>query len=240
MIDPYYTDDLCTIYNADCLDVLPQIERVDHVITDPPYEAQAHTNSMRRSTARDGSFARDALTFDPIDEKTRVEVALEIGRIVGRWSITFCQIEASTKWIAEFENAKLKYKRTCIFVKPNGHPQFTGDRPGMGYETFVCMHANGAFKWNGGGKHGVYTFNVEANAFDHQTVKPLKLMKQLIVDFTDAGETVLDPFMGTGTTLRACKDLGRKCIGIERDKKYCDIAVRRLQQETLRFEEVRA
>ena len=51
--------------------------------------------------------------------------------------------------------------------------------------------------------------------------------------FTDEGETVLDPFAGSGTTGRACKDLGRKCILIEREEKYCDVIIRRMRQERL-------
>jgi site-specific DNA-methyltransferase (adenine-specific) len=64
---------------------------------------------------------------------------------------------------------------------------------------------------------------------DHPTQKPMKLIMRLIGD----ADTILDPFMGSGTTLRAAKDLGRKAIGIEIEEKYCEIAVRRLAQEVL-------
>ena len=69
----------------------------------------------------------------------------------------------------------------------------------------------------------------------HPTQKPLRLMRRLIATFQ--GGVVLDPFMGSGTTLRAAKDLGRRAIGIEIEEKYCEIAARRLAQEVLPFGE---
>jgi site-specific DNA-methyltransferase (adenine-specific) len=154
------------------------------------------------------------------------------------WILVFCQIEAAMLWRVQLEEAGAIYRRSCIWVKPDGMPQYSGDRPGMGYETFVACHAPGRSKWNGGGKHGVFTFNKGENggiANEHETQKPLKLIKELASLFSNPGETILDPFMGSGTTLRAAKDLGRKCIGIEIEEKYCEIAVRRLAQGVLKL-----
>src|SRR5690606_30919467 len=120
------------------------------------------------------------------------------------------------------------WKRSGIWIKPNGQPQLTGDRPGMGYESIAIAHAPGRSTWNGGGRHGVWSFPVDANFSrvkrDHPTQKPLGLMEALVRDFTDAGETILDPFAGSGTTGVACKRLGRGFIGFERDPKYHAIA----------------
>lgn len=71
---------------------------------------------------------------------------------------------------------------------------------------------------------------------DHPTQKPEKLMLLCVQDYTDAGDTVLDPFMGSGTTLVAAKNLGRKSIGIEIEEKYCEIAAKRLAQSVLPFD----
>ena len=159
-----------------------------------------------------------------------------MARLSRGWILVFCQIEAAMLWRIQLEAGGAVYKRCCIWVKPDGMPQYSGDRPGMGYETFVACHAQGRSKWNGGGKHGVFIFNKGENGGlpnDHETQKPLKLIKQLIQLFSNVGNTILDPFIGSGTTLRAAKDLGRKAIGIEIEEKYCEIAAKRLGQEVL-------
>ena len=77
-----------------------------------------------------------------------------------------------------------------------------------------------------------FSWPVGVHAWGHPTEKPLELIKWAIEESRTSG-TILDPFMGSGTTLRAAKDLGRKCIGIEIEEKYCEIAAKRLAQEVL-------
>lgn len=235
---PYYSDSNVTIYHGDCREILPEMERggVDLLLTDPPFEKEAHTQ-QRRVKRHGGVMEIEALPFEAMDEATRISVSLEMSRLSKRWTLVFCQIEAVPIWRSTLEAAGLNYRRTCLWIKPDGMPQYSGDRPGMGYETFVAMHQPGRSVWNGGGRHGVYTFNKgesgNTGPSGHPTTKPLKLFKQLISDFSNEGETVLDPFMGSGTTLRAAKDLGRKAIGIELEEKYCEIAALRCCQTVL-------
>lgn len=234
---PYYEEPGIQIYLGDCREILPHLPKVGLVLTDPPYESEAHT--LQRRVKRNGGVMEvEALPFHPISIDTRLLAARQIGQLAKRWVLTFCQIEAAHLWRSDYELAGLTYKRTCIWVKPDGMPQYSGDRPGMGYETFVAMHAPGKSRWNGGGKHGVFIFNKNDNgglANEHPTVKPSKLIKELIELFSNPGDIILDPFMGSGTTLRAAKDLGRRAIGIEINQKYCDIAIERLRQEVLSF-----
>lgn len=89
----------------------------------------------------------------------------------------------------------------------------------------------GHARWNAGGKRGVYTHlvnNLERHG-EHPTEKPRRLMAEIIADFTNPGETILDPFMGSGTTGVAAVRLGRRFIGIEQNERYFEIACKRIE-----------
>ncbi len=236
---PFYEDEACVLYHGDCLDVLPQLAPVDHVITDPPYESDAHTLARRcqrgaeRGTFKARSSMRvEVLPFAPISESERVIVGSEIGRLASRWALIFCQAEAAHKWEETLISAGMRRRRWCVWTKPDGQPQFTGDRPGVGYETIVTCHADAASRWNGGGKLGVFWFpkGEGEGPAPHPTTKPRALMVELVTLFTDEGETILDPFAGSGTTLVAAKLNGRKAIGIELSEQYCAVAAKRLRE----------
>lgn len=86
-------------------------------------------------------------------------------------------------------------------------------------------------KWNGGGRAGIFRYSVERGAKEHPTQKPLPLLSEIVTLFSNPGNVILDPFMGSGTTGVACVRLGRKFIGIEIEPKYFDIACKRIDQE---------
>lgn len=230
------------LYDGDCLAEggLSEIAdaSVDHVITDPPYEAEAHGKGRRtRRIARIegkavGVCVPEILPFDAITDEQRLTVGEHIGRIVKRWALVFCQTEGAYKWRIALERGGLDYVRTMIWVKPDAQPQFTGDRPGVGYESIVVAHRTGRKRWNGGGRVGVFTHGRErgpnGEGAPHPTTKPLPLMRELVELFTDEGETIVDPFAGSGSTGVACRMLGRHFIGWEIDREYAAIARRRL------------
>lgn len=224
-----------TLHLGDCLPFLRSLpdKSVDHVITDPPYEAEAHT--LQRRTKKTGAeFAQVIecpLDFGAISEADRSEVGRQVARVSRRWSLVFCQAEAVQSWRSSLVVGGAVYKRACVWVKPDAMPQLTGDRPGMGYESFVCAHAPGRSRWNGGGRVGVYVENKNRSDLQrsgHPTQKPVALMEALVRDFTDPGETILDPFAGSGTTGVAAIRLGRKFIGCELSPKYHAVATKRL------------
>ena len=245
-LTPYYSDAAVQLFHGDCREILPTIERVDHVITDPPYEAESHTLARRvqRGTVsarhwrgRNSELRETALSFAAIDEETRSKAACHFARMSRRWALVFCQAEAAHKWEGLLTENGMTRRRWCVWVKPDGQPQFSGDRPGVGYETIVACHASGRSRWNGGGRLGVFTHakNVTGSQFSepHPTTKPERLMEDLVSLFTDPSDLILDPFGGSGTTAVAAKRLGRRCILIEREEKYCEVAAKRLSQGAL-------
>ena len=244
-VTPYWSQDGITIYLGDCLDIMPKLAPVKHVITDPPYEEQAHTKGRRRAVGtvrsgnanvgwkgRGGETRIEVLPFAAITETLRSRSAYEIARLAQAWALVFCQAEAAHIWDRELQRGGHTSRRWCVWIKPDGQPQFSGDRPGVGYETIVTTHTKGRSVWNGGGRVGVFNFikNVSGSKRPqyHPTEKPLLLMRELVRLFTNEGDTILDPFMGSGSTLVAAKSLGRKAIGIELSKDWCDIAITRL------------
>jgi site-specific DNA-methyltransferase (adenine-specific) len=214
-----------TLYRAACEDVLPSLSGIDSIVTDPPYGAkETHGKHLSGVTLRDGTPAGQALGFDGISEEECVELARQWCELARRWVVFTCE------W--KFGHALEKaghLVRLGIWRKPDGAPQFTGDRPGTGWEAVAVCHRPGRKRWNGGGKHGFWTFPKGQNTSGHPTGKPLGLLKAFVSDFTDEGEVVLDPFMGSGTTGVACQKLGRRFIGIERETKYFDIACKRIE-----------
>lgn len=235
-LTPYFESEGVRLYHGDCLKLLPPLfgdKSVDVVITDPPYEAEAHTRGRR--VKRGVVPVAAVLPFPPITETVRKTAAYEMARITRRWILTFCQIEAVHEWRSVYELAGARYMRTCLWRKTDGQPQLSGDRPGLGYETILTMYGcEQRSKWNGRGRHGVFTHpKGDGRPRPHPTTKPLRLMNELVSLFSDPGELVVDPFAGSGSTLLACRDLGRRVVGIELDERYCEIAANRLRQGVL-------
>jgi site-specific DNA-methyltransferase (adenine-specific) len=230
MLKPYYQDSHVTIYHGDCADVVPSLGPIDHVVTDPPYSAVTHAGAL-------GDGGASALVdFASVNADELIGYVALCAPLVRRWVI------ATVDWrhilpLEQRTPAGLRFVRFGIWAKPNGAPQFTGDRPATGWEAMAILHSTeGRLRWNGGGRHGVYYYP-KLNAPEHPTEKPAGLLMLLLNDFTDPGESILDPFMGSGTTLVAAKRLGRTAVGIEREERYCEIAARRCSQGALSFVE---
>lgn len=213
---PYYQDEACTIYHGDCRDILPQLAPVDLVLTDPPYgigeAAGANKTRGHLAVARDyGNEAWDNKTID------RDLLLLALG--AGNSCIVF-----GGNYYSD-----ILTKNTCWLVWDKDN---TGDFADC---ELAWTNLSGAvrlirYRWNG------MLRQIPEERF-HPTQKPLAVMRWCIskADEKQKGihETILDPFMGSGTTLAAAKIMNRKAIGIEKEEKYCEIAVKRLAQKTL-------
>lgn len=230
------------VAEGDCLSIMSTMPAasVDHTITDPPYEAQAHTLQRRvrdpgadKGASESRSVVDLPLSFESLTEDVRNVAAIRISRLTRRWASAFCQVEAAVRWTEALRDAGMVGKRIGVWIKPDAMPQFTGDRPGMGYESIAFCHQPGRSRWNGGGRVAVFTHNKNSGgAHDHETQKPLPLMLELVELFTDPDEIILDPFCGSGTTGVACIRLGRRFIGIEKKPEYAELSRERLEAES--------
>jgi DNA modification methylase len=196
MIKPYYEENGITIYCGDCREILPGLDPVDFILTDPPYPDYYADEYLYSDGLID--FLNNYECGQLIFWTSKVEFPLDYSAIHIWDKKTGCGSE---------------YER--IFER-NGNKNFKVFR-------YYLINSTVAASFTG----DVFT--------GHKSQKPQKLMNDLILKFTKNRNTILDPFMGSGTTLVAAKRLNRKAIGIEIKEKYCEIAVKRLAQGVLDF-----
>jgi site-specific DNA-methyltransferase (adenine-specific) len=209
---------LAELWLGDCREIAPTLGEVDHIITDPPFGEVTHAGA--RTLSPRGAVLVDfaSITAERFVDDCRMWCAM-----ARRWVIMTCE----WRHAATIEAAGLPLVRLGVWVKPNGAPQFTGDRPGTGWEAVALLHRAGRKRWNGGGHHAVWQYNRVAG--EHPTQKPLPLVARWVADFTDEGEAVLDPFCGSGTTGVAAVTAKRRFIGIELDPTHFATACRRIE-----------
>ena len=216
-----------TLHLGDCLDVMRSMtdKSVDAVITDPPYDERTHAGAV---THGGSDQATDLGISEFAALNGQQELVFEFLRLSKTWSLAFCTFEDMRLWRnAAWERSA--WVRAGIWDRVNPAPQFSGDRPSQAGEGIAIFHnPEERKKWNGGGHSAIWRYSVEFGNKVHPTQKPLKLIKKLVADFTNPGDIILDPFMGSGTTGVACVQTGRNFIGIEIDPTYFKIAERRI------------
>lgn len=219
-----------TLYLGDCREILSALGAVDHIIADPPYEAVMQNKWGVLSRNAPSSHVRhDEIGFDAIDHM-RDDVARAAVEAAGGWLVLFCMAEGVRAWRDALEAAGARYKRAMVWIKPDAMPQFNGQGPSTGHEMMVSAWCGpGHSSWNGGGRPGIFTYNKNTIDAVHPTQKPLPLMKQLVHLFSNAGQVVCDPFMGSGTTGVACVQQGRRFIGIEANPTHFEAACKRIE-----------
>lgn len=220
----------CRLIMGECLEVMAGLEPVNHVITDPPYEDELH-NAMGRIRRNDGQAMCEDLGFAGVNA-VRGDTAAAVALVSTGWAILFTLAEGVRSWRDELQAAGAKYDTCLAWIKPDASPRFNGQGAARGFECAVTAWCGSGYRsWNGGGKRGVFTHCVNTARYGgHPTEKPLPLMMELVSLYTQPGQTVLDPFMGSGTTGVACAKLGRKFIGIEREPQFFELACRRIEE----------
>jgi site-specific DNA-methyltransferase (adenine-specific) len=219
---------------------------IDHFILDPPYSQHVHGNHWAEYTRRNPhhSDARSEavidfghITLDTIDALSR-----QIARLVRRWVLIFCDDESTHLWRDALARWGLKHVRVGHWVKLDPMPQLSGDRPGTAVESIEIAHLAGRKRWNGRGRPNVWTYPSKEPGVRrvHATQKPLRLMEQLVKDFSDPGEIICDPFAGSGTTGVACKRWARGFLGWEGDPRYHAEAEKRIQGATCQIDDFAA
>ena len=214
----YYQEKGITIYHGNCLEILDHIEPVDLILTDPPYNA------------------KDIGTKHKKYEN-------QIMQIPNKEYKKFCK-----QWFTKCK----KLSKNIVFTPGQINCWFYPQPKWM-----ICCHKPAAVSFNLMGGYNAWepiliygkptqrinqdyilcnTLNFNKGAEkDHPCPKPIKLIHFLMQSFSFPEQTILDPFLGSGTSLIAAKNLGRKGIGIEQEEKYCEIAAKRLRQEVFDF-----
>lgn len=232
---PYYSRNGIEIYCGEASELLKDLDQlVNCVITDPPYSEQTHSGA--RTLLRSEKKGPNKLVhFDSMpEEQVKLNFDLAAQWLTKGWFLSTIDYHMIPKLEADPPKG-LRFVRFGIWHKLNGAPQFTGDRPAQGWEAVAILHTlGGKMRWNGGGFSAVWPHNIEQG--NHPTQKPLGLVKTWVSLFSNAGDLILDPFMGSGTTLVAAQALKRRAIGIEISEDYCAKAVERLRQESFDFD----
>jgi site-specific DNA-methyltransferase (adenine-specific) len=212
MTTPYYQDSAVTIYHGDCREILPELPKVDLVLTDPPYPKEFDSCWSALGAGCAPIMKDGAPLFTYCGHYQLAKVLNDIGEHLTFWWL----------FIGRNHNAPavFGYKiRACFKPMPaffkTRQPvhRLQGLFPDDLYIAGATRAAKALHEWG-------------------QSATPEPIHR-----FTIEGDIVLDPFTGSGTTLRAAKDLGRKAIGIEIEERYCEIAAQRMEQEVFSFSE---
>lgn len=218
---PYHEEHGVTIYHADCRDVLPSITpgSVDLMLTDPPYgiDHKVSAHGERRGTFDGQRVAGDEVPFDPTH---------------------LLAYERCIIWGGNYMTDVLPPSGWIIWSKVQDNRWSHGKRStrSLAEMAWTNLHKYVALYncfWAGS---PVHRMGEERGTQLHPTQKPVALMRWIIDRYTEPGDLVLDPYMGSGPIARACKDTGRRYIGIEIEERYCEAAVGRLAQDVLDFD----
>ena len=210
---PYYEHGGITIYHGDCREILPQLDPVDLVLTDPPYGINYKGDNPSKSKGL--GVIHDGLVGD--DKLMDLRFILNMDCDVVSFGANNYpeQLPHRGRWICWDKRVNENADRML------GSPfELAWRNINHGFYVMIRIMHGGVVNADGYGRRF------------HPTQKPIALMSRILNLYPD-DNTILDPFLGSGPTLIAAKNLGRRGIGIEIEEKYCEIAAKRLAQEVL-------
>lgn len=213
---PYYEHGGITIYHGDCREILPRLPKADLCLTDPPYGIGADANQSKRANKQHGNAAApsrdyglsdwDSISPDDVDILKAVNSAAKA--IV--WGGNYFHFKPSRAWL--------------VWDKDNGDNGYADCE--LAWSNLDMAVRKFRHRWMGMIQENMAQKEIRF----HPTQKPLALMSWCL-SFAPDAQAVVDPYAGSCTVARACKDLGKRCISIEREEKYCEVGALRLSQE---------
>ena len=203
---------------------LTSLELCDAVVTDPPYNVNYEGGTEEKLKIENDHMADNDFYLFLLDAFSRAMECIKPGSAFYIW-------HADTEGInfrLAMKAANIQIRQCLIWVK---------NTLVMGRQDYQWKHEPCLYGWKEGASHRWFTdrkqttvleFDKPRSSREHPTMKPVELMAYLIKNSTDKGEIVLDPFIGSGTTMVACEQLGRSCYAMELDPKYCEVVINRM------------
>ena len=237
---PYYVEGGVTIYHADCREVLPTLDPVDLIVTSPPYNlgGQKASGTYFRNLQDGYECTSDDLPDADYQTDQRTILHLMWRCLSDSGAIFYNhkpRVGGDRVWLPSFVlDSGLPLRQIIVWDRGSGfNRQFAYFVPS--YE-WIMLLAKPDFRLTTRSVDDVWRIPPASGsaAEDHPAPFPLAIPK-LAIASVETAASVLDPFAGSGSTLRAAKDLGRRAIGIELSERYCEIAARRLGQEVMDF-----
>lgn len=232
MSEPYYRDEYVTLWHGDAREVLPELGNVEAgvVLTDPPYSSGGFQEASR-SSGSIGTRTTSTIQYDNLSTRGYERLMREVLRGVNSADEIFLFTDWRM-WVHSFdavEGGGWRVRNMLVWDKI----EMGMGMPWRHQHELVVYGKRTPAAIIDGKRGNVLRFRRSGND-NHPTEKPTDLVQELLSNTTGGG-SVIDPFAGSGTTLIAAKNLGRKAIGIEIDERHCETAARRLSQSVLDF-----
>lgn len=223
---PYYQDERATIYCGDCREILPELGKVDAVITDPPFFMPATHYQSRVDWQRSWSDTSVLGAF----WSQIVDLCVSRLKRSGHM-LTFCNADSFAVFYPEMYR-RFDYLKSLVWDK--GHVGLGRVWRNQHELVIAARWKEAEFVEDGKLRADVMQFKATPSADrSHPVEKPVEMLAWLIEPVVPVGGVVCDPFMGSGTTIDAARRNGRNAVGIEGEERYCELAANRLSQGVL-------